>query len=162
VRIGYLGPDPRRAKEVSMIADACRGAGITVVDAASPQFTSSALRDGTVDAVLAGTAGASGTAGCAECTHAWYALYSSSADNVGRHIDSRYDGLVDAMAVAGNAGELLKSASDAEDQLWDDLPTIPLFDQPRTLAFSAGMQNGVADPDASGAGWNMDRWELTG
>ncbi len=132
-----------------------------MVDAASPQFAPSQLREGTVDAVLAGTGAAAGAAGCAECATAWYALYSSSADNVGKYADTRYDGLVEAMSVAADAGELLKSALDAEDQLWDDLPTIPLFDQPRTIAFAPGMHNGVADPDASGAGWNMDRWVLT-
>mgnify|MGYP002653326690 CR=1 FL=1 len=63
VRIGYLGPDDRRAKTVAAIADSCKNAGITVQDTASGDFSPQALRDGKVDAVLAGPAGAAAAAG---------------------------------------------------------------------------------------------------
>jgi peptide/nickel transport system substrate-binding protein len=49
---------------------------------------------------------------------------------------------------------------EAEAILWNEMPTIPLFDQPRTIAHSKGMHAVVPNPTRSGSGWNMDRWIL--
>lgn len=54
VRVGYLAPDARRARTVSMIADACAPAGITVQDSSTPDFGPGQLAGGAVDAVLGG------------------------------------------------------------------------------------------------------------
>ncbi|WP_072691058.1 ABC transporter substrate-binding protein [Rhodococcus marinonascens] len=158
VRIGYLGPDPRRAAIVADVAAACAPAGITVQDAGSPDFTPFMLRDGQVDAVLAGTASAPGAAGTAADTTAMYALRSGIGSNFGNYANGRIDEIVDQLAVDSSIADQLALSTEAENILWSEMPTVPLFHQPRTIAFESGMQAGSANPTRSGAGWNMDRW----
>ncbi|WP_370180226.1 ABC transporter substrate-binding protein [Rhodococcus wratislaviensis] len=160
VRVGYLGPNPRRAEIVSAVAAACAPAGITVQDVASPEFTPSMLRDGQVDVVLAGTAAAPGAAGTAAATTAMYALRSGVRSNFGDYSNGRVDQIVDQLAVDSSTATQLSLSTEAENILWSDVPTVPLFDQPRTVAFATGLQAGAINPTRSGAGWNMDRWVL--
>ncbi|MFC9549546.1 ABC transporter substrate-binding protein [Rhodococcus sp. NPDC056960] len=160
VRIGYQGPNPRRAEIVSAVAAACAPAGITVQDVASPEFTPSLLREGQVDVVLAGTASAPGAAGTAAATTAMYALHSGSGSNFGGYTNGRVDQIVDQLAVDDSTATQLSLSTEAENILWSDMPTVPLFDQPRTVAFANGLQAGTVNPTRSGAGWNMDRWVL--
>ena len=160
VRIGYLGPDERRAQTVKAIADACKPAGITVEDAAAPDFDPAALRDGKVDAVLGGTAAVSGPGGASNNIDARSALHSGSRDNFGGYANPRLDSIIDQLAVDGSPATQLNLSGEAESLLWSEMPTIPLFDQPRTTAFADGMEAGVPSDSKSGAGWNMDRWVL--
>ena len=159
-RVGYLGPNPRRAEIVSAVAAACAPAGITVQDVASPEFTPTMLRDGQVDVVLAGTASAPGAAGTAAATTAMYALRSGIRSNFGDYSNGRVDQIVDQLAVDSSTATQLSLSTEAENILWSDVPTVPLFDQPRTVAFATGLQEGAINPTRSGAGWNMDRWVL--
>ncbi|MFC9767740.1 ABC transporter substrate-binding protein [Rhodococcus jostii] len=160
VRVGYLGPNPRRAEIVAAVAAACAPAGITVQDVASPEFTPSMLRDGQVDVVLAGTASAPGAAGTAAATTAMYALHSGIRSNFGDYSNGRVDQIVDQLSVDSSTATQLSLSTEAENILWSDVPTVPLFDQPRTVAFATGLQAGAVNPTRSGAGWNMDRWVL--
>lgn len=160
VRIGYLGPDDRRAKTVAAIADSCKNAGITVQDTASGDFSPQALRDGTVDAVLAGPAAAAAAAGSGGGVEAMFALRSGAGTNYGGFDNPRYTTLVDQLAGDGTAATQLSAATEAETILWSEMPTIPLFNTPRTVAFADGMRAGVPNPAETGAGWNMDRWVL--
>ncbi|QBJ98319.1 peptide-binding protein [Rhodococcus sp. ABRD24] len=160
VRVGYLGPDDRRARTVQMIAASCAPAGITVEDASSPIFSPTALGAGQVDAVLAGTASAAGTAGTAAETDAAYALHSGNGTNFGGFANGRLDRIIDQLAVDASLSARMSLSGEAEAILWDDMPTVPLFDQPRTTAHTSGMHAVVPNPTRSGAGWNMDRWIL--
>ncbi|MFZ2178063.1 MAG: ABC transporter substrate-binding protein [Rhodococcus sp. (in: high G+C Gram-positive bacteria)] len=160
VRIGYLAPDARRAEIVAAVAAACAPAGITVEDAGSPDFVPSKLRGGEVDAVLAGTAAAPGAAGTAAPTTALYALRGGSGSNAGGYSNGRVDQLVDQLVVDGSSGAQLSLSTELENILWSEVPTVPLFTQPRTVGFAPGLEAGLANPTRSGAGWNMDRWVL--
>ncbi|WP_137724462.1 ABC transporter substrate-binding protein [Prescottella subtropica] len=160
VRVGYLGPDERRAQTVRTIAESCAGAGITVVDAGSPGFRPIALGAGEVDAVLAGTGSVAGAAGSSVPSDAAFALRTGNGDNAGSFANRRYDEVVDKLAVDGSLSSRMTLSGEAEAILWDEMPTIPLFDQPRTTAHTAGMHAVVPNPTRSGAGWNMDRWIL--
>ncbi|MFD6393430.1 ABC transporter substrate-binding protein [Nocardia sp. NPDC060259] len=160
VRIGYLAPDARRAKTVAMIADSCRGAGISVVDAGAPDFTPVRLSEGAVDAVLGGTAAVPGPAGSTTGVAAFAALRTGSGLNVGGFANGRYDAITDQLAGESNSTFTLNLLTEAENLLWAQLPSIPLFATPRTIAFGNGMQNGIAGPTQAGTGWNMDRWVL--
>lgn len=162
VRIGYLGPDPRRARTVAAIASSCAPAGITVEDAGSAQFTPSLLGAGHVDAVLAGTAAAAGAAGSRSGTAALDAVHSGSGSNFGKYANSKVDGIVDQLVIDGALDAQQGLSVQAETILWNELPSIPLFNEPRTTAFASGMRANVANPTTSGAGWNMDRWILLG
>lgn len=160
VRIGYLGPDPRRARTVELIAQSCREAGIEVVDAASDTFTPSQLTAGQVDAVLAGTAVAAGAGGTADMQDARGALNSAAGSNVGRFADARVDQILDALAVTTDDATISGLVGEAETILWTAMPTLPLYAQPRETTFAGGLRAAVANPSAAGAGWNMDRWIL--
>ncbi|MFC8180229.1 ABC transporter substrate-binding protein [Rhodococcus sp. NPDC057297] len=160
VRVGYLAPDPRRAQIVADIAAACEPAGITVTDAGSPDFSPSALRTGAVDAVLGATASASGPSGAVSEEAARYSVHSGNGSNVGGYTNGRIDAIVDELATAPSDGTVLSLATEGERILWNEMPSLPLFNQPRTLAVADGMTNVVANPTVAGAGWNMDRWIL--
>ncbi|MFE3544487.1 ABC transporter substrate-binding protein [Nocardia sp. NPDC059177] len=160
VRIGYRTPDARRAQTVAMIAESCRGAGITVVDAGAPDFTPRKLAEGAVDAVLAGPGGAPGPAGSTTNVAAFAALRAGSGLDVGGFANGRYDAITDQLAGEANSAVTLDLLTEAENLLWAQLPSIPLFATPRTIAFGNGMQNGIAGPTQAGTGWNMDRWVL--
>ncbi|WP_378731819.1 ABC transporter substrate-binding protein [Nocardia brasiliensis] len=160
IRIGYLRPDERRAQTVAMITEACRPAGITVVDAGATDFTPSQLTEGKVDAVLAGTAGAPGPSGSLTGVAATSALRTGSGINFGRFGNGRYDAITDQLAADDNSTTQLNLLTDAENLLWAELPSIPLFATPRTIAFGGGLQNGIAAANQAGSGWNMDRWVL--
>ena len=160
VRIGYQGPDARRARTVAMIAESCRGAGITVVDAGAPDFTPVRLPEGAVDAVLGGTGAVPGPAGSSEGVVAFAALRAGSGLDFGGFANGRYDAITDQLAGESNSTATLNLLTEAENLLWAQLPSIPLFATPRVIAFGNGMQNGIAGPTQAGTGWNMDRWVL--
>ncbi|WP_231390250.1 ABC transporter substrate-binding protein [Nocardia sp. CNY236] len=160
VRIGYLAPDARRARTVALIADACAPAGITVTDAGSADFTPDQLGEGAVDAVLGSTASASGPAGSLDAAVAITALRTGSGLNFGGFGNDRYDAITDQLAVDDNSAAQLGLLTEAENLLWAELPSIPLFATPRMIAFGTGLRNGIAAPTRFGSGWNMDRWVL--
>ncbi|GAA5054279.1 ABC transporter substrate-binding protein [Nocardia callitridis] len=161
VRIGYQLPDDRRARTVSIIAEACKPAGINVVDAGSPEFTPAQLTGGQVDAVLGGTASAPGPSGSADGVAATSALVAGDGLNFGSYANGRYDTITNQLAADDDSATKLSLLTEAENVLWADLPSIPLFATPRTIAFHNGLRNGVAGPTQAGSGWNMDRWVLT-
>ncbi|MGW4324851.1 ABC transporter substrate-binding protein [Nocardia sp. NPDC004573] len=160
VRIGYAGPDDRRAQTVALIAEACKPAGITVVDAGAPDFTPARLAEGKVDAVLGSTASAPGPAGSLGGVAATSALRTGSGLNFGRFGNGRYDAITDQLGADDNSAVQLNLLTEAENLLWAELPSIPLFATPRTIAFGKGLRNGIAAPTQAGSGWNMDRWVL--
>ncbi|MGW4717383.1 ABC transporter substrate-binding protein [Nocardia sp. NPDC004260] len=160
VRIGYAGPDDRRAQTVTMIAEACKPAGITVVDAGAPDFTPARLTEGKVDAVLGSTASAPGPAGSIGGGAATSALRTGNGLNFGRYGNGRYDAITDQLGADDSAAAQLNLLTEAENLLWAELPSIPLFATPRTIAFGQGLRNGIAAPNQAGTGWNMDRWVL--
>ena len=135
VRIGYAGPNERRAAMVEAIRASCEPAGITVVDASGEgwsladlprvsvgQWGEQTLEEGTVDAVLMA---------------------------------------VDPMAEVGTAADRATTLSDlrtVEEALWQELPSIPLSAQPRRFVIDRTVGNVVVYTGLAGIGWNMDRW----
>lgn len=160
VRVGYRGPDARRAQVVSRMAADCAAAGITVEDASSPDFTPSALRAGAVDAVLGSSGSLPGPSGSAAAVTARYSLRTGIGLNVGGYSNGRIDSIVDQLAVTDDPERVLALATEGENILWNDMPSLPLYNEPRTTVVSDGMQDVVPNPTAAGAGWNMDRWVL--
>ncbi|MCU1645536.1 MAG: putative lipoprotein [Nocardia sp.] len=160
IRIGYLRPDDRRAQTVAMIVDSCKAAGITVVDSGTPDFSAQQLTDGKVDAILGGTAAMPGPSGSLSATDAIAALHTGQGLNFNRYGNGRYDAIADQLAAEDNSTTVLNLLNEQENLLWSEMPSIPLFATPRTIAFGDGMRNGVASPTKAGAGWNMDRWVL--
>ncbi|MDR7329458.1 ABC transporter substrate-binding protein [Corynebacterium guangdongense] len=137
IRIGYNGPDERKAAMVDVIAASCGDAGITVEDAASDgtsvkdlgrittgQWGEDVYSEGTIDAFL---------------------------------------GAVDPMSEYGAVSARDSDVSEireAETRAWEELNYIPLAAQPRSFVIDDRVGNVVAYTGLAGIGWNMDRWNV--
>ncbi|GGG08934.1 hypothetical protein GCM10007304_23760 [Rhodococcoides trifolii] len=160
IRIGYLGPDDTRREIVAAIASACTPAGVAVVDAGSDRFLPTDLSSGQVDAVLVGTAGQAGATGSALAEADRFALRTGEATNFGRYSNGRIDAIVDQLAVDDSDATQAAIGTEAENILWNDMPTLPLFNAPRKTSTASGVENVMFNPTTAGTGWNMDRWVL--
>ncbi len=160
LRIGYRAPNARLAATVGAIAKACGPAGITVSDAASDAAGPQALRDGKVDALLAGTGGASGSGSTGSSAMDAYDLHSGNGNNLSGYNNGQIDGIIGGLAVSADAAELVRLLGDGAPVLWGDMPTLPLYRQQRTLVTSKKMYAVSSSPTRWAAGWNMDRWVL--
>ncbi|NLZ58944.1 MAG: peptide ABC transporter, partial [Corynebacterium sp.] len=135
IRIGYDGPDERKAAMVESIRASCEPAGITVVDASHEAVS---LRDLSRTVV-------------SEWGYEEY--FEGSLDAVLRSVDpSREFETVDSL------GSDPISTRQTEEQLWTDVPSIPLAAQPRVFVIDRTVGNVVVNTDLSSIGWNMDRW----
>ncbi|MGL4305948.1 MAG: ABC transporter substrate-binding protein [Mycobacteriaceae bacterium] len=161
VRIGYTSPDIRRSAEVAAIAQSCQAAGITVQDVSSPTFSPQQLRNGQVDVMLSGTAGSIGPGGAAFAAQDRSALRSSDGNDVGQYANPRIDAIIDELAIFTEPNDQLRLLQEAEGILWKDLPTIPLYFQPRTAGWVSDLLNVVPNPTRVGLTWNLDRWVQT-
>ncbi len=158
VRIGYQSPNARLAATVGAIAKACQPAGIAVQDAASDAIGPQALRDNSIDALLAGTGGAAGGGSTGSSAMDAYALFSGNGNNLSGYASEQVDGVIGALAVTADPKELSRLLGEGAPVLWGDMPTLPLYRQQRTLIVSTKMTAVNGNPTRWGAGWNMDRW----
>ncbi|AIG64049.1 peptide ABC transporter [Corynebacterium atypicum] len=130
VRIGYYGPNKRKAQMVQAIKDSCAQAGIEVVDASA---LSGNLAD--VAGVIPGR--------------------EAKVDALLKAVDpSAAYGEV-GLGASGTAG-----LRRAEAELWQSVTAIPLSAQPRVFAVDRSMGNVSVYTGLAGIGWNMDRWRL--
>ena len=160
VRIGYQSPNARLAAAVGAIAKACQPAGIAVQDAASDAIGPQALRDNSIDALLASTGGAAGSGSTGSSAMDAYALFSGNGNNLSGYANEQVDGVIGALAVTADPKELARLLGEGAPVLWGDMPTLPLYRQQRTLIVSTKMTAVNGNPTRWGAGWNMDRWAL--
>ena len=132
VKVGYLGPDRRYAAMVESLRKSCEPAGITVEDASS-DFMS--------------------------------ATYLEVSENTGAPTIDAFLGAVDPLTEYATVEARIDKVEDlkkAEEQLWKDIPTIPIAAQPRTFIIDPGVDNVVPYSGLSGMSWNMDRWLAEG
>ncbi|MBC3185450.1 peptide ABC transporter [Corynebacterium sp. zg-331] len=131
VRIGYAGPDPRKAAMVETIRASCEPAGIEVVDVSA---------EGGDMGTLAGTA-APGT---------------ETMDAVLRAVDPAAE--YGEMELENTEAPALRAA---ERQLWEEVTAIPLAAQPRTFVVDPTVSNVNVYTGLTGIGWNLDRWQTS-
>lgn len=160
VRIGYQAPNPRLAATIAAITQSCAAAGITVQDSTTETTGPQALRDGQIDALLASTGGAAGSGSTGSAAMDAYVLHTGNGNNLPGYSNPQIDGIISALAVTVDPKELIRLLADAAPLLWQDVPTLPLYRQQRTVLFSKRMFAVEANPTKWGAGWNMDRWRL--
>lgn len=161
VRIGYQTPNARLAATVGTIAKSCAAAGITVKDAGSATAGPVALRNNEFDALLASTGGAAGSGSSGSSAIDAYAFHAGNGNNLSNYANERVDGIIDAQAVTADPKELARLAGEGAPILWNDMPTLPLYRQQRTVLTSNKMYAVSSNPTRWGAGWNMDRWKLS-
>lgn len=160
VRIGYQSPNARLAATVGTIARACDAAGIAVQDAASETIGPQALRDNEIDVLLASTGGAAGSGSTGSSAMDAYDLFSGNGNNLSGYANEQIDAVIGALAVTADPKELARLLGEGAPVLWDDMPTLPLYRQQRTLVTSTKLTAVSSNPTRWGAGWNMDRWVL--
>lgn len=135
VRIGYLGGDERKAAMVEAIAESCAQAGITVVDASGD------------------------STGLADLTKVTTGQWGETVVREGE-LDAvlmAVDPLAEVGAASSRAVDI-NYLRESEEQLWRDVPSIPLAAQPRWFVIDRTVGNVVMYTGLAGIGWNMDRW----
>lgn len=160
VRIGYRAPNARLAAIVGAIAKACAAAGIAVSDVTSDSTGPQTLKDGQIDVLLASTGGATGSGSTGSSAMDAYDLHTGNGNNLSGYSNGQIDGIISALVVSADPGERVRLLAESAPVLWDDMPTLPLYRQQRTLLMSKKMYAVSANPTRWGAGWNMDRWVL--
>ncbi|MGE0218672.1 ABC transporter substrate-binding protein [Mycolicibacterium sp.] len=161
VRIGYQTPNARLAATVGAIAQSCAAAGITVEDVADADTGPLALRDNTIDVLIASTGGAAGSGSSGSSAMDAYTLHRDNGNNLPRYVNERISAIIDTIAVTSDPKEQARLLGEGGPVLWTDMPTLPLYRQQRTLVTSAKMFAVSGNPTRWGAGWNMDRWKLS-
>lgn len=139
LRVGYPHPSPRMAAMVESIRATCEPAGISVVDVTATTGVGSSLRD------LSRTE-----------TGEW-------GEDVG------VEGTIDALLHPVNPqteysvpiGQDVEALRAREEELWEQLPSLPLAAQPRSFAVDRNLDNVIVYTGPTGIGWNMDRWTLS-
>lgn len=135
IRIGYRGPDERKAAMVEAIRKSCEPAGINVVD-------------------VSGEASTFGDLATTYVSEWGYETYQDgSADAILQAIDP-----VSEFPEIATTSANLEQARRAEVESWEQMRTIPLASQPRVYVTHRMVSNVVSNTDLSGIGWNMQRW----
>jgi peptide/nickel transport system substrate-binding protein len=160
MRLGYESPNPRLASAVAAITQSCAAAGITVVDVTSEGVGPQALRDGQIDALLSSIGGASGSGSTGSTVMDAYILHAGNGNNLSGYNNPQVDGIIAALAVTTDPKEQARLLGDAAPMLWEEMPTLPLYRQQRTVISAKKMFGVQPNPTRWGAGWNMDRWRL--
>ncbi|MFN8070873.1 MAG: ABC transporter substrate-binding protein [Mycobacterium sp.] len=160
MRLGYQSPNPRLAAAVAAITQSCAAAGITVVDVTADGVGPQTLRDGQIDALLSSVGGAAGSGSTGSSAMDDYTLHAGNGNNLSGYNNPQVDGIIAALAVTTDPKEEARLYGDAAPMLWEDMPTLPLYRQQRTVIFAKKMFGVEASPTKWGAGWNMDRWRL--
>ncbi len=135
VRIGFAGPNERKSAMVESIRASCEPAGITVVDASEEGGTLADLAR--VD------------------TGQWGEQVVSEGE-----LDAVLVA-VDPLAEVSSASARASALADlrtVEEELWEEVPSIPLSAQPRRFVIDRTVGNVVVYTGLAGIGWNMDRW----
>ena len=89
-----------------------------------------------------------------------YTLHTGNGNNLPGYTNGQIDGIISALAVPAAPAELVRLLAQSAPVLWNDMPTLPLYRQQRTLLASKKMYAVSSNPSRWGAGWNMDRWVL--
>lgn len=130
IRVGYVGPDKRKAAMVEAMAESCAQAEVRIVDAAKE---ASQLGD------------VAGLSPAREPTADAFLLAVDPASAYGE---------------VGLESTTAESLRQAEETLWEDMTSIPLAAQPRVFVTDKTVGNVSVYTGLAGIGWNMDRWRL--
>jgi peptide/nickel transport system substrate-binding protein len=160
VRIGYQAPNARLNAVVGAITKACAPAGITVQDVSSDGTGPRTLIANQIDVLVASAGGATGSGSSGSSAIDAYDLHTGNGDNLSGYSNPRVDGVIDKLAATTDPKEVAQLLSDGAGVLWNDMPTLPLYRQQRTLITSKKTYAVSSNPTRWGAGWNMDRWVL--
>jgi peptide/nickel transport system substrate-binding protein len=160
VRIGYQAPNARLNAVIGAITKACAPAGITVQDVSSEGTGPQTLRANQIDVLVAGTGGATGGGSSGSSAIDAYDLHTGNGNNLSGYSNPQVDGIIDRLAATTDPKVVARLLGDGAGTLWNEMPTLPLYRQQRTVITSKKTYAVSGNPTRWGAGWNMDRWVL--
>lgn len=159
VRIGYFTPNPRRTSTVELVRDACEEAGFTIVDAGSDTFFGTELPEGNYDVALFGWIGSGYVSGTASTFMTPESCATgTTGNNYGCYSNPEVDELYNELLVELDIEAQRGIVKDIEAQLWEDLPTIPLFTFPSLTAWAEDVQGIVNNQSQDTITWNKHEW----
>lgn len=154
LRVGRIEPNPRRQKVVELIGDQCRPAGIELTDDGTEDFNAVRLPRSDYDIAL----------------FAWVAqpalssnraVYASDGNqNWNNASNEETDRLLAEAASEFDPATRVEALNEADALLWEDMVTLPLFQQPNLVARSEALE-GVVPNDPLGPTWNAEEWSLS-
>jgi peptide/nickel transport system substrate-binding protein len=119
-----------------------------------------ALKNNQIDVLVAGTGGAVGSGSSGSSAIDAFDLHTANGNNLSGYSNAQIDGIIDKLAVTTDPKDVSRLLGDGAGALWNDMPTLPLYRQQRTVISSKKMYAVISNPTRWGAGWNMDRWVL--
>jgi peptide/nickel transport system substrate-binding protein len=153
LRLVWRDPNPSRQQIAEIIQGQLAEIGIEVELAPSPDFAF--LDEGNFDIALFGWAGGV-TLG------ANVSIYTTGeGQNLGRYSSAAVDELLAQTSVTLDPEERAELFNEVDRLLWEDLPTIPLFQNPDVLTWRTAVVEGPAYNGFSGPTWNASAWTVT-
>jgi peptide/nickel transport system substrate-binding protein len=80
--------------------------------------------------------------------------------NVSRAGTAAIDALLDKIATDQDAAQQAADANAADELLWEQMATLPLFQKPTLVAYDSALRGVQNNASQSGVLWNSDDWSL--
>lgn len=145
--------DPVRNELAALTKDACDQAGFNVVDFTPPDWGERLTGDvGSYDATMFGWAG-SGILASGQ------SLYITGGEqNPYGYSNPRVDELWDEIVTSSEREPARELLVEMETELWNDVPTIPLYTNANIVAYKTGIEGVVLNASQTGHTFNMEEW----
>ncbi|MET9065966.1 ABC transporter family substrate-binding protein [Streptosporangium sandarakinum] len=161
VKIGYQSPNPRRTSVTQLISDSCNKAGFKIKDNGDENFFGNGLTNNTYDVALFGWIGSDLISGSTSTyTSPSKCDSEHKGNNNGCYSNKKVDELLKKVNQTTDKAAQTPLVAEAEKIMWQDLATIPLYENPNLTAWSEGVNNVVPNPTQAGISWNMDKWTI--
>jgi peptide/nickel transport system substrate-binding protein len=155
--------NPLRDQTITTIAQQVKAAGIKLTEFADPDIfagkekPTSLEAEGFQIALFAWVGGPS----LSSNRSIYYTKAKGGGQNYSQGATPEIDAALDAMATSANTQDAIKNANKADELLWGQMYTLPLYQKPTLLAFDSNY-TGIGD-NATQAGplWNSDSFALT-
>ena len=160
LRISTTSDDPLRVAAEGLIVEQLKRAGIKAdpVNASSATLIDQQLPAGDFDVALYAAPSSSFPSDNA-------AAYltpgtGEGASNYDGYSEPKVDSLFDQANIELNAGKAGAIYNQIDQQLWADMVTFPLFQDPTFIAYPRTYLNIGDNPSSSGPFWNAEQWGL--
>jgi peptide/nickel transport system substrate-binding protein len=154
LRLVWRDPNPRRQQTAEVIQDQLAEIGIDIQLAPSPDFAF--LDEGNFDIALFGWVGGISLGDNVS-------IYTTGeGQNFGRYSSTAVDDLLAETSVELDPDARADLFNEVDSLLWEDLPTIPLFQNPDVLTWRTSVVDGPAYNGFSGPTWNASAWTVAG
>jgi len=152
--IGRRDPNPRRHDVIQLVQQQCAPAGFQISEAPDPAFNSDLLPAGQYDVAL----------------FAWQQTPQLSANqsiyqagggqNYQNFDDPALTSMFDELNRTFDADKKVELANKIDQELWKQLPTIPLFQFPEMIAYRNNVKNVIYN-GPQGVTWNAFDWSVS-